>query len=466
MTFLYELFSNTASNIQMKDHSKIISDTNCEGENFTKNWPWAAVNLMSQHKSLVPFLHIANNPDTIVPTVSKLLCCSGLEDCKKAQYFAKEMPRYAECSVISKLLGKADNKKDMLHRAILLDVNYDEKGELFQRIANAPRYAKEQLVYATNNANYLQAGSIDHLLGKLMVAVLAGTDIDPRDVPNFRVFYRALEVVSLTCFALNYQAQCETFTPSYNHEFYAGTLSILKMLYTNKPVPTPYQLARFAKHVDDNVFSYRNYRRYRDRGGNVCGNGVIQMDIKNLTWPAPPGWDSEMGLQGQIVPLLSTKCILQEGKENKNCLETDMDYIIEAACGEIALFSLRFNKARATLMLNMHKKSKKQLKFDIGELKGPGNAKPTSKIKNASDNLVAQLNRRQSLSLPKDNYPLQIDHLNSLIIPKGTSHELWNLFSSVLPNRFQSYSKLVSCYTDALRTIRNDYDQTICELRS
>ncbi len=452
----------------MKDHSEIISDTNCKGENFAKNWPWAAVNLMRQHKSLAPFRNIANNPDTIVPTVSKILCCSGLEDCKKAQYFAKEMPRYAECDTISRLLGKVENEQDMLYRAILLDVNYDEKGHLFQRIANAPRFAKEQLVYATNNANYFQSSTIDLLLGKLMVAVLAGTNINPGDIPNIYTFYESLNIVSLACFALNYQAHCKTFSPSYNHEFYAGTLSILKMLYTNKPVPTPYQLARFARHVEDNVYLYNSYRRFRcsrDWLWNVCRNGVIQTDIKNLTWPAPPGWDSEMGLQGKIIPLLSAKGVLQEGKENDNCLETDMGYIIEASCGDIALFSLRFNKSRATLMLNMRKKSRESLEFDIGELKGPGNTYPTSKIKNASDNLVAQLNSRQSLSLPKDNYPLQIDNLNSLIIPKGTSNDLWNLFSSVLPNRFQSYSKLESHYTDALRTIRDNYDQTICELR-
>ena len=451
----------------MKDHPEIISDTNCKGENFAKNWPWAAENLMRQHKSLAPFRNIANNPDTIVPTVSKILCCSGLEDCKKAQYFAKDMPQYAECDIISILLGEADNKQDMLDRAILLDVNYDEKGALFQRIANAPRFAEEQLLHVARHANYFQSSTIDILLKKLMVAVLAGTNIDPGDISNFKTFYTSLNIVSLACFALNYQAHCKTFSPSYNHEFYAGILSILKMLYTNKPVPTPYQLARFAKHVEDNVFSYYYYRGFRYSENRLWNmrKGVIQMDIKNLTWPAPPGWDSEMGLQGKIIPLLSTKSVLQEGKENENCLKTDMDYTMEAACGDIALFSLRFNNSRATLMLNLRKKSRKPLKFDIGELKGPGNTSPTSKIKNASDNLVAQLNSRQPLSLQKENYPLQIDNLGSLVIPKGTSHDLWNLFSSVLPNRFRSYSKLLSHYTDALRTIRDNYDQTICELR-
>ena len=441
---------------------------NCNGDNFVKNWPWAAVNLLNQHKSLTPLLEIANDPNTIIPTVSKMLCCSGLEDCKKAQYFAKEMPRYAKCDAISELLGNADNKRDMLIRAILLDVNYDEKGELFRRIANAPRFAKEHLVYAANKSSNFGSINIDFLTSKLLVAVLAGTEVNFRDTSNFGLFYEALEIVSLACFTLNFQTQCKTFSPSYNHEFYAGILSILKLLYTNKPVPSPYQLARFAKHVDDNVFSYKNYRRFRrshDRKLNICSYGVIQMDVKNLTWPAPPGWDNEMGLQGQITPLVSAESVLKEGKKNDNCLATDIDYTIEAAFGDIALFSLRFNKKRATLMLDMHKRSKKQLKFRIAELKGPNNAKPASKIVEASENLVAQLNDRQSQPLPVVKYPLEIDHSNILIIPKGTSHDLWTLFSSVLPKRFQSYSKLVSHYTDALYSMKEDYDETTCKLR-
>ena len=470
-TLVLNLLWDPTDNIHTRDMENYldnISVTNCKGDNFVKNWPWAALNLMNQHKSLTPLLKIADNPNLILPTVSKMLCCSGLEDCKKAQYFAKEMPRYAECDAISELLGNADNKQDMWLRSILLDVNYEEKGELFQRIANAPRFSEEHLSYVANSVNNLQSSTVKFLMSKLIVAVLAGTETNLRDMHNFRNFYKGLEIVSLACFSLNYQAQCKTFSPSYNYEFHAGIFSILKMLYTNKPVPTPYQLSRFAKHVEDNVFSHRYFRRSRHSRGNIlslCHYRVIQMDIKNLTWPAPPGWESEMGLQGQITPLNSAESVLKEGKENKNCLESDIVYTMDAACGDIALFSLRLKDMRATLMLNMRKRSNKQMKFRIAELKGPCNAKPTSEIKKLSDNLVTQLNSCQSQLLPNDNYPLQNDHWESLIIPNGNSQDLWKLFSSVLPKRFQSYGKLISHYTDALHTVKDDYDKNIYELR-
>ncbi len=392
----------------------------------------------------------------IFSTVSSTLCCSRKKDCKKANRFTVEIPQ-ADNKNIFKLLDKLCKKKNTRMRALLLDVNYDQDGALFQRISNSPEFVVKQLKYALDVGENSLSGTVGFLLSKLIVKLICGSEVRPKNMPHKDLICRALTIMARMCFSTNGNLQCEPHASSSNDELATmpSVIAILNLLYFANPDLTPEQFTRFVENVVE-------IGPVKVKGRSDISN-ITAIDLKNQKLPSPPGWTKDMELDGKIVPLLTMDKIIRECKDHiADCPNQYNRTPRLVACGDVALLALRFGKQHGMLTLGMNGvviSGKKTTRFRVLDIDGNVESVDTDEIANQ---LVDRLNRRQR-PLELQDYPLTAENkFSALLMPKVHSvEELWCEYTKVLPKELQSYSKLMSHYSAALHMLRDELDSAI-----
>ena len=419
-------------------------------------------------------------PEFTFSTVSSMLCCSKKKDCKKANRFTVQIPQLADNKKIFKLLDQLCKQKNTRMRAVLLDVNYDQDGALFQRISSSPKFVVKQLKYALDVGEDSLSGTVGFLLSKLIVKLICGSEVRPKNMPHEDLIYRALTIMARMCFSANVNLQGEPNTSSLNDGFLKSqtdcngdhsplnsfelndelatmpsVIAILNLLYFADSDLTPEQFARFVENVVE-------IGPVKVKGRSDISN-ITAIDLKNQKLPSPPGWTKDMELDGKIVPLLTMDKIIQECKDHiADCPNQYNRTPRLVACGDAALLALRFGKQHGMLTLGMDGvviSGKKTTRFRVLDIDGNVESVDTDEIANQ---LVDRLNRRHR-PLELQDYPLTAENkFSALLMPKVHSlEELWCEYTKVLPKELQSYSKLMSHYSAALHMLRNELDSTI-----
>ena len=419
-------------------------------------------------------------PEFIFSTVSSMLCCSGKKDCEKANRLTVEIQQFANNKNVFKLLDQLCKKQNTRMRAVLLDVNYDQNGALFQRIANSPEYVVKQLKYALDVGEHSRSGTVDFLLSKLIVKLICGSEVRPKNMPHKDLISRALTIMARMCFSANVNLQRGPHASSLNNDILKSQLdhkgdhsslnlfdssdelatmpsviAILNLLYFANPALTPEQFTRFVENVVE-------IGPVKVGGGSDISN-ITTIDLMNQKLPSPPGWTKDLESDGKIVPLLTMDSI------NRECREHDVDSPYEygetarqAACGDVALLALRFGEQRGLLTLGMNGvviNGKKATKFKVLDLED--NVESVN-IEEIANQLAERLNKRQR-PLELQDYPLTAENkFSALLMPKvHSAEELWGEYTKVLPKELQSYSNLMAHYSAALHMLRDELDSTI-----
>ena len=436
--------------------------------------------LQNQSKTKKYLENYMKEPEFIFSTVSSMLCCSRKEDCKKANRLTVEIPQFANNKNVFKLLNQLCKKQNTRMRAVLLDVNYDQDGALFQRISNSPDFVIKQLKYALDVGEYSRSGTVGFLLSKLIVKLICGSEVRPKNMPHKDLICRALTITARMCFNANVNLQCGPHAYSLNEDIsksqidcdddhsplnyfelndelatMPGVIAILNLLYFANPALTPEQFTRFVENVVE-------IGPVKVRGGSDISN-ITTIDLMNQKLPSPPGWTKDLESDGKIVPLLTMDSINRECREH--AIDSPDEYgetARQAACGDVALLALRFGEQRGLLTLGMNGvviNGKKTTKFKVLYLKDNVESVDIEEIANQ---LAERLNKRQR-PLELQDYPLTAKNkFSALLVPKvHSAEELWREYTKVLPKELQSYSKLMSHYSAALHMLRDELDSTI-----
>lgn len=464
----------------MKVYSEKSSCSTLEYEYIRKNWPAVVVQLQNQLQTENCQKNQVEDSELIFSTMSSMLCCSGKTDCEKANHFTVEISQFADSKKVFKLLDQLCEKQNARMRAVLLDVNYDQDGALFQRIANSPDIVIEQLEYALDVGEYSRSGTLSFLLSKLIVKLICGSDVHPRNMPNEYLISHALAIISRMCLGSNVDPQCESHASDLNEVFsrsqtdyefdhsplnpfelygesatIPGAIAILNLLYLANPTLTPEQFTRFIGNVVE-------IGPVEIKGGSNFSN-ITTINLRNRKLPSPPGWTDDMGSDGKIVPLLIMDSVIQECREHISDFPTNYSEAARvAACGAVALLALRFEKQRGILSLGMSGvmiNGKNTTRFRVLDISGNVEDENTEQIANQ---LVDRLNKRQR-PLELQDYPLTAENkFSALLAPNvHSAEELWSEYTKVLPKEFQSYSKLLSYYSAALHMLRDELDSAI-----
>ena len=394
---------------------------------FASHWPWAAMALSrgDGHVRRACLRKLDRNVANSIRIANKMLCCQSLEECEKSMGVAQQMP----CIPLATqqiTLGHGP-RVDSTYRALLFEAG--DSGHPLHAVLRQcePSLIKDQIDYAEKVAFELRGGgSARFALGGLLAWMLVGSDIQPKDsgvepAALARAFLRA----SAECLAV-FAAESEQ--PAEEDELGAGVFALAN--YFRQQRLGFQQLLRWSAAVappDDVLFE-------GDRAS------VFEGDRASV-WSPPPGWESHMGQDSAITPLLSIAEIVREGMAMDNCLARGF-YHERAAAGDIHILRLR-SPDKATLALREHRAVSNTVvtRYSVVELKGMGNRAPSAETARRSERLVATLNSRAPIAIAADEFERRRKSTRSFNTDEYIATRVWHqLFAPALPKRLRGSS--------------------------
>ena len=393
---------------------------------FASHWPWAAMALSrgDGHVRRACLRKLDRNVANSIRIANKMLCCQSLEECEKSMGVAQQMP----CIPLATQQIALGRPRADTYRALLFEAG--DSGHPLHAVLRQcePSLIKDQIDYAKSVAFSLYVGgSARFALGGLLAWMLVGSDIQPKDsgvepAALARVFLRA----SAECLAV-FATESE-HRPAEEDELGAGVVALAN--YFRQQRLGFQQLLRWSAAVappDDVLFE----------GDHAS---VFEGD-RTSVWSPPPGWESHMGRDGSVTPLLSIAEIVHEGVAMDNCLAGGF-YHERAAAGDIHILRLR-SPDKATLALREHRAVSNTVvtRYSVVELKGMGNRVPSAETARRSETLVATLNSRAPIAIAADEFERRRKITRSFNTDEYIAARVWHqLFAPALPKRLRGSS--------------------------
>ena len=351
---------------------------------FADEWPWVAASLLRQgtRKANQTFREIDKSRAAAVHIATGQVCCQQARTCEKARMIARVLPKYKDSMELAHLLGKGQDGDNQI-RALLVEANYDEQGALVRRLIEA-KSTRAHFEFARQAALALVRSSpaCKIEVGKLIARSLAGCDETALRALAPHILATGLVTIAADCIAAHI-ASSSPQAEDERHILDQATISLVQFLSAHHLTPT--QLTRLAM-----------------RGASSLTG--VDGSHQSACWPAPLAWRATDRISKGVTvqPLLSTAALRTEGRSMENCLRYDTSYVQSAWLGHLSIFSVQARSSRATLSVREQSHNGTVLKYEIEELAGVVNKPPSPECRDAAQALVARLNARLPIRLPRE----------------------------------------------------------------
>ena len=116
---------------------------------FLEHYPWAFAAALDSGDAERLLRRIDENRANARAVAERLLCCQRLEECESARLVAKRMPKYRADPGLLQALGRYSSERDTRFRAILLEANARDGGELLEHVVRDGAATRRRLAFAT-----------------------------------------------------------------------------------------------------------------------------------------------------------------------------------------------------------------------------------------------------------------------------------------------------------------------------
>ena len=337
---------------------------------------------------------ILANPDD-----TKLLCCSNECDCEKARFVIPELPILFKDSEIRGLFRPLNNFFERKIRALYLDANFLDNGELFKKILKCSTKVRNQAEFAVRVTEEPVFMTIPTRLeiGKLVARIFAGTGFDTSQIEP-HLISNSITAISIDCFAGVSQTRLiergKTPSPLIDKGADAveiGILAVIKFLLEANLTNTAF--LRLMRRASGGPYH------------SIATNKTAYHKVPK-SWPSVQGWDDKFHqIDGvEVRPLLNDQDLRNEGRVMNNCLAHGT-YDRDALYGHLAFFSMIAGDERATLSFRLSTSQDEKGQciaeaYEIDDIKGPKNAPANLACRGAAGALLKILNA--SLPRPLD----------------------------------------------------------------
>ncbi len=409
---------------------------------FLQHYPWAFVAALESGDAERLFRGIDRNRAGARAAAERLLCCRRLEECRKARYVARRMPKYRADPGLLQVLGRYGGQQDTRFRAILLEANARDRGELLAHVVRDSARTRRQLGFAVQAI--VRAGEMGgdaktrYEGGVLAFRSFAWSRHDP-DGADPALLAEGLAAVSADCLAgfaaRHMEAAADLGGPDEPDSVDCGILALTGLLEgTGRPELTGRQLVAFAEGA-----ATRCIHRVH----------ILERAAIGSEWREPPGWSA--GVAGARF-LATPEAVRAEGRAMQNCLRYAESYIYGSAMGRLALFSVRTpDGVRATLSLaavqSLDKDGIRVDGYEIDELRGFGNRAPDAACVAIAEHVADALNERCPRVLSPEEVSRRTEVRRTLNERRGfnadaaAAGERWReLYLPLLPRRFAGLS--------------------------
>ena len=407
---------------------------------FLQHYPWAFAAALESGDAERLLGRIDRNRASARAVAERLLCCRRLEECPKARYLARRMPKYRADPGLLHVLGRYGGERDTRFRAILLEANARDRGELLAHIVRGSARTRRQLEFAAQSI--FRAGEMGggaqarHEGGVLAFRSFAWSRQDPGggDPAQLAEGLAAISVDCLAGFAaLHIETADRPDGPEEPDSVDCGILALIALLEgTGRPELTGKQLVALA--------------------AGAAARCIHRVDILERAeigseWPDPPGWNA-VAEPAEARFLGSPDAVRAEGRDMQNCLRYAESYIHGSAMGRLALFSIRAaDGSRATLSLaalqSLDKGGIRVDGYEIDELRGFGNREVDAACRAVAERIESTLNDGCPRILPPEEASRRAEVRRTLIERRSfnedpeAARERWReLYLPLLPRRF------------------------------
>ncbi len=416
---------------------------------FAEQQPWAALTLLGTPEAGRKLREIDKNPANGLSVAAGHLCCvPDNGPCPKSISFAQRLARHRHDPSIDRILGGPD-WEDRRIRSLLMEAHATDGGELISHMRDGPKVVRRQIERAIRVLYRLNADEDIHfdtahnaaaLLIRMMVRDrFIDTDtLDPAAVAGALI---ALSVDTLAAFVTRLDTSLPARTPlqylMIGRSLDTGIDAFVHFVgSTRKPKLTVRQLIRLSQ-----------YSTPRQTHLSTASEPHIPVDRHVI--PAVFDACRQLTFEGiTLVPLTSVASVEQEGRLMKNCLARNKRYGQELVLARIALVSIRIaGGPRATLELKPDERRREGKLFvenwSVGEFRGPRNAAPSKVCRHIAKHLVAILQSRCPIRIPKSEQRRRVQVSTSLHPSRAINRDLavaeqrWQeVYLRVLPRRF------------------------------
>ena len=401
----------------------------CEGRDggrdrrwFAEEWPAAALFLLQRGTVKRAFGQVERNRANAKKVAAATLCCApgGLRrpPCEGALFTAGRFPRFKNDAELAELFRNDRlSKRPRQIRGVFMHLNHETRGDLLRRLGSNSRFVRPQVEFAIRvGMNPLFSTTKCRFeVGKFMVHILAGSEVDPTTWTEFGVeasdVAQALATVSadaLAAFAAR-RLGTDDCWPGFNvsSPFETGVLAFLWHLHQGcKRAPTPQQLCEFARRVP---------RLASHQIESLHATGLVNEN----EWPPPPGWRKGLvaGLGGATAtPITSIGALRACGDRLRNCLRGDTDYDLKALLGRLVFFWIQADDHEALLSLRAIARNHggdgvRVERYARGDCQGRANGRPSPGCMEAARRLTDGLNER----LPVRLDPTEVERRRSIV---------------------------------------------------
>ncbi len=407
---------------------------------FLQHYPWAFAAALESGDAERLFRRIDRNRASARAVAERLLCCRRLEECRKARYMARRMPKYRADPGLLHVLGRYGEQRDTRFRAVLLEANARDRGELLAHVVRDSARTRRQLGFAVQAI--VHAGEIGgdaktrYEGGVLAFRSFAWSRYDP-DGADPAVLVEGLAAISADCLA-GFAARlmedaADPGDAAGPDPVDCGILALTSLLDgAGRPELTGKQLVALAEGA-----------------GARCVHRVRILERADIgsEWSEPPGWNGGAGIAGARF-LANPGAVRMEGRDMQNCLRYAESYIHGSALGRLALFSIRAPEgARATLSLaaaeSIDKGGIRVDGYEIDELRGFGNRDPDTACRAVAERVADALNDCCPRALPPEEVSRRAEVRRTLNERRSFNEdpdaavERWReLYLPLLPRRF------------------------------
>ena len=358
---------------------------------FLQHYPWAFAAALESGDAERLFRRIDRNRASARAVAERLLCCQRLEECRKARYMARRMPKYRADPGLLHVLGRYGQQRDTRFRAVLLEANARDRGELLAHVVRDSARTRRQLGFAVQaivRAGEMGGDAKTRYEGGVMAfRSFAWSRHDP-DGADPALLVEGLAAISADCLAgfaaRRMEDAADPGSPEEPDPLDCGILALIGLLDgSGRPELTGKQLVALAEGA-----------------GARCVHRVRILERADIgsEWPQPPGWSAGAPAAGARF-LATPDAVRAEGRAMQNCLRYAESYIHGSALGRLALFSIRApDGARATLSLvaaeSLDKGSIRVDRYEIDELRGFRNKEPDSACRAVAERVADALSDR------------------------------------------------------------------------
>ena len=413
---------------------------------FQEHYPWAFGAALDSGEAERLLRRIDENRANARAVAERLLCCQRLEECESARLVARRMPKYRADPALLHVLGRYSSERDTQFRAILLEANARDEGELLAHLLRDGAATRRRLGFAAQAV--LRTGAMGSGLntrygcGMLAFRSFAWSRHEP-DAADPAVLVEGLAAASADClagFAACHPPE-ETDDPDQPggaDPVDRGIAALTGLLDgAGRPELTGRQLVAFAEGA-----AARCVHRIR----------ILERADIGSEWPAPPGWKVPARIAGARF-LATPGAVRAEGGRMQNCLRYAEAYIHGSALGRLMLFSIRAPKegSRATLSLaSLESPDDGRIRVDgyrVSEFRGVRNGEPDPACLAVAERVARALNDSCPCILPPEEALRRaevrrvLNERRSYNEDPAAAEERWReLYLPLLPRRFAGLS--------------------------